>query len=179
MILRAEAIDAPSESQGNEVRSPLREKLEHVAKTLVVEVDRNHIIVVLPGNRRLNIPKFKKLMRAKSVQIAKEKVMQLKFGVAPGAITAFGALHKKMPVVMDRTLMKAKKVVASMGAFEESLHMGVKDFLKATEAELADISEKTNLKLQIHPKPVQKRKTKKGRGKPGRTSAKKKTAKRQ
>ncbi len=130
----------------------LREKLEHIAKTIVVETDRDRVLVVLPGNRRLNIPKLQKLLKSKKVQIAREKVMAQVYKVKPGAITAFGKLHKNAPVYVDKTLVKAKKIVTATGNFEKSLHMTVRDFLKATEATLGTFSEKAKLKLQVKPK---------------------------
>lgn len=124
------------------------EKLEHVAKTLAVKADKNHLIVILPGHRRLDLSKLQKLVKAKKVEIAKEGVMKSVFGVKPGALTPFGKLYKNAPVFVDKTLTKARKVLAATGSFEESLHMTVKDFLKATEATLGNFSEKSKVKLQ-------------------------------
>ncbi|MBI4262617.1 YbaK/EbsC family protein [Candidatus Uhrbacteria bacterium] len=126
----------------------LRAKLEDIAKTLVVKADKNHLIVVLPGNRRLDFSKLQKLVKAKKVDIAKEDVMQKVFGVKPGALTPFGALYKGAPVLIDTALAKAKKILAGAGTYEESLHMTVKDFLKATEGKLGNFSEKSKIKLQ-------------------------------
>ncbi len=130
----------------------LKEKLENVAKTIVVKADKDHLLVVLPGNRRVDFSKLKKFLRAKKVDIDREGVMQAVFKVKPGAITAFGALYKNTPVLMDKALTKAKKVVAGAGNLEQALHMTAKEFLKATEAKLGDFSEKAKLKLQVKAK---------------------------
>ena len=74
--------------------------------------------------------------------------MRAVFKVKPGAITAFGGLYKDTPVLMDKALTKAKKVVVGAGNFEQALHMTAKEFLKATEAKIGDFSEKAKLKLQ-------------------------------
>jgi len=126
----------------------LKEKLENVAKTLAVKADKDHLIVVLPGDRRLDLSKLQKFLKAKKVSIAKEGVMKTVFKVKPGALTPFGALYKKTPVYVDKALTKAEKVLASAGSFEESLHMTVKDLLKATEGKLGQFSEKSKVKLQ-------------------------------
>ncbi|MDO8581350.1 MAG: YbaK/EbsC family protein [bacterium] len=130
----------------------MKEKLEHIAKTIVVRSDNSHLLVVLPGNRRVDFSKLKKFLKAKKVDIDREGVMQAVFKVKPGAITAFGGLYKNTPVLVDKALTKVKKVVASAGNFEQALHMTAKEFLKATEAKLGDFSEKAKLKLQVKPK---------------------------
>lgn len=126
----------------------MKEKLENIAKTIVVKADKDHLLVVLPGNRRVDFSKLKKFLKAKKVDIDREGVMQAVFKVKPGAITAFGALYKDTPVLMDKALTRAKKIVASAGNFEQALHMTAKEFLKATEAKLGDFSEKGKVKLQ-------------------------------
>ena len=127
----------------------LKEKLENIAKTIVVKADTQHLLVTLPGDRRVDFSKLKKFLKAKKVEIDKEGVMQTLFKVKPGAITAFGALYKNTPVLMDKALTRAKKIVAGTGHFEHALHMTTKEFLKATEAKLGDFSEKAKIKLQV------------------------------
>jgi Ala-tRNA(Pro) deacylase len=109
----------------------MRAKLNEIAKTLVVKADKFYVLVVLPASHKLDLGKFKKVLKAKKTEIAKEKVMQAVFKVKPGAITPFGELYK-IPVYIDKALLKAKKIIASAGTYEDSVVMTVKNFIKAT-----------------------------------------------
>ncbi len=107
----------------------LKAKLQEIAKTLLVKVDKEYYLVVVPAHYKLDLPKVKKLFKAKKVQIAKEGEMQKKFKVKPGAITSFGTIHK-VGVVVDKALLKAQQVFFGAGSFTESVRMKAKDYLK-------------------------------------------------
>lgn len=110
----------------------LKAKLNEVAKTLVVKADKVYVLVVLPASRKLDLGKLKKILKAKKVEIAKENVMKKIFKIKPGAITPFGELHK-VPVYIDKTLLKAKKIIANAGTYEDSVVMTANNFLKAVK----------------------------------------------
>jgi Ala-tRNA(Pro) deacylase len=107
-------------------------KLNEIAKTLVIKADKNYILAVLPASSRLDLGKLKKIVKAKKVEISKENVMQKVFKVKPGAITPFGNLYK-VPVFVDKAMLRAKKIIAGAGSYEDSVLMTAKNFLKATE----------------------------------------------
>ncbi|MBI5037235.1 MAG: YbaK/EbsC family protein [Candidatus Kerfeldbacteria bacterium] len=107
----------------------LKMKMQEIAKTLLVKVDSAYYLVVIPAHYKLDLPKVKKLFKAKKVQIAREGEMKKKFNVKPGAITAFGTVHK-VGVVMDKALLKAQRALFGAGSFTESVRMKVKDYMK-------------------------------------------------
>lgn len=116
-------------------------KLNEIAKTLVVKADKVYLLVVLPASRKLDLGKLKKVVKAKKIEIARENIMQKVFKVKPGAITPFGAVYK-IPVYVDRALLRAKKIVAGAGTFEDSVVMTAKNFAKAANGVLGDFSKK-------------------------------------
>lgn len=125
-------------------------KLEGIAKTILVKVEpfygenkSKYVIAVLPASHQLDFAKLKKILKVKKVSIPKEGVMTKLYKVKAGALTAFGPVHRNTPVVIDKALMKSKKIVARSGSFTESLLMKGKDLLKATEGELAVFASKT------------------------------------
>lgn len=140
----------------------LRRDLKEIAKTLLVKVDQGYAIVVLPASAKLDFAKLKKLLKAKKVSIAGEGDMQKKFKVKPGAMTPFGALHK-VPVVVDRALMKTGSALFSAGSFTESLRLKVKDFIKGEQATVGPIGVSAGLKLQPAAKPKKKHRPGKGK----------------
>ncbi|MFH1111590.1 MAG: YbaK/EbsC family protein [Patescibacteria group bacterium] len=120
----------------------LKKKLGEVVKALVVKLDKGHAIVVLPASHQVDFKALKKATGASKVDIDRENVMTKLFKVKPGAISAFhGPLHK-IPVYVDKAVMKVQKVVAQAGSFEESLHLKSKDLLKVVEGKLANFGKK-------------------------------------
>ncbi|MDZ4229770.1 MAG: hypothetical protein U1C53_01400, partial [Candidatus Veblenbacteria bacterium] len=59
-----------------------------------------------------------------------------------GALSPFHGPLYKLPVYVDRAVMRAQKAVVQAGSFEESVHMKTKDLLKAVEGKLANFSKK-------------------------------------
>lgn len=125
-----------------DLAATLKKKLEEVAKAVLVTADRKYYILVLPGHRRVDFKKLQKLLKAKKIAIAKESVQQTLLKIRRGGVTPFGALYKNLPVLVDKAMLKTKKVLVATGSYEHSLHMTVKELVKGAQATLADCSEK-------------------------------------
>lgn len=106
-------------------------KLGEIAKTLVIKADKIYLLAVLPASHKLDLGKLKKVVKAKKIEIAKEGMMKKIFKIKPGAITPFGQIYK-VPVYVDKSMLKVKQITAGAGTFEESVVMTAKNFLKAT-----------------------------------------------
>ncbi len=154
------------------------EKLENVAKTLLVKVelpsigkkDERHYVVVVPASYYIDLGKLKKALGAKKIELVFEKGMK-KLGLEPGALTPFGSV-RGFGVVVDKALLKSKQALVGAESFTEHLRMKVKDIVKAENPILAAFGKKNTMKLQVKAKP--KKKPKKGKGK---KAAKKKAPK--
>ncbi len=127
-------------------------KLNEVVKTLLVAADKDYYLVVLSADHNLD---FKKLAREinkttgkkiKIVKIPGEAVMEKLLKVKAGAMSAFGGLYK-LPVVMEKNLVKVKKAVFASGSFNHSVEMAVKDFVKLENAILGSFGVKKKLVL--------------------------------
>ena len=144
----------------------LKLKLDQVVKSLLIKVDQKYVLVVMPAHYRLDFIKLKKLLKAKKVDIAREKDMQTKFNVKPGSMTPFGPVHK-VEVVADKSLGKLKEALFSAGSFTDSVRLKTKDYLQTVEPMIGDIGKKFPIKLQwqtVKAKP--KKVHRKGKGKP-------------
>jgi len=126
-------------------------KLSEIGKTLFIKADKAYYLVILPANRRLNIPKLKKLLKAKKISIARENEMKTKLKIKPGAITPFGSLYK-IGVVLDKSLSRVSHGLFGAGSFTESLRLKIKDYLKMEKPVTGDVGESTDLKLQVKAK---------------------------
>ncbi len=135
----------------------LGEKLDSIAKTLLVEADlpsvekkgKNYFVVVVPASYRVELQKVKKALKAKRVALAPEKVMA-KLGIEPGALSPFGSL-RGLGVVLDKTLLKTKEAIVGAESFTESLRMKVKDLMALEKPVVGAIGKRAGLKLQKKP----------------------------
>ncbi|MBU4332375.1 YbaK/EbsC family protein [Patescibacteria group bacterium] len=113
----------------------LREDLQKIVKSLLVKADKQYYIVSVPANMNLDFKKLAKALKVKKVDITKEKDMVKICKVKPGAMHAFGSLYK-IPVLVDRGLMKVKEAIFASGDFMESVRMKAKDYADLESAAL-------------------------------------------
>lgn len=155
----------------------LKKELKEVAKNLLVQADKTFALVIVPADKKIDLNKLKKALGVKKVSIPKENVMLRVFKIKPGVITSFGKLHK-VETLVDKAMLKTKKVVFSTGSATNSVLMKVKDFVQLEEAKLADIAMKGGYKIS---KPMKKQmkkvKSKVTKKKPAKKAIKKITKK--
>jgi len=149
----------------------MKRKLNEIAKSLLVTADKDYFIVILPADQNLDFKKLNAFLskefgkKIKVVKIPGEKIMEEVFKIRAGTLSAFGRMHN-LPVVMDKTLTKAKKAVFSSGSFNHSVEMAVKDFIKLENALLGSFGVKKKFKLpkiKIVPVKVKNRRKKKSK----------------
>ena len=105
----------------------LGEDLKKIAKSLLVKADKDYYIVSVPANMNLDFKKLASVLKAKKASIPKEKDMVRICKVKLGAMSAFGSLYK-IPVVVDKALLKVKDAIFSTGDFMESVRIKTKDY---------------------------------------------------
>jgi len=167
----------------------LKKKLKEVAKNLLIEADKIHVLVILPADKRLDLEKLKKALGAKKVSIPKEQVMIKVLKIKPGSLSSFGKLHK-LEVLVDKAMLDTKKVLFSTGSFTDSVLMKAKDFIRMEEAKLANVAMNAGYKIpakvknqmkqavaSVRKKAVGKKTVKKVIKKPIKKAARKKAAK--
>lgn len=117
----------------------LKKQLKEIAKTILVEADKTHVLVVLPADKKIDMEKLKKALGAKKISIPSEKVMIKVLKIQPGTLSSFGRLHN-LEVVVDKAMVGVKKAVISTGSFTDSVLMNMKDFVQSEEAKLANVA---------------------------------------
>lgn len=117
----------------------LKKQLKEIAKTILVEADKTHALVVLPADKKIDMEKLKKALGAKKISIPSEKVMIKVLKIKPGTLSSFGRLHD-LEVVVDKAMLGVKKAVVSTGSFTDSVFIKVKDFVQSEEARLANVA---------------------------------------
>jgi Ala-tRNA(Pro) deacylase len=109
----------------------LKVKPNIIGKTLVLKVDNNFTLVLIPGNRNLDKNKFKKAANewrkkigqksAKKIDFVSERLIKNKFkGVKLGALPPFGNLWG-IPTFIDKSLFLNKQIFINSGNYQSSL----------------------------------------------------------
>ncbi|MFH1225827.1 MAG: YbaK/EbsC family protein [bacterium] len=140
---------------GYDLANTLKEKLEKVAKILVIKADKGFALLVLPASHRLNFNKLKKALGAKKVEIIKEASIQKLIKMKPGTQTPFAVLHK-LPVYIDQGFAKTGQIITSAGSYSESLRLQIKDLVKTGAEVVESFTDKSDLKLPQPKKIVKK-----------------------
>jgi Cys-tRNA(Pro)/Cys-tRNA(Cys) deacylase len=113
---------------------------EQVFKTLLTTGGPHiYVFAVIPGDAELD---FKKLARAAGLRTAEMtplKEVQPLTGYVRGGVTVFGA-KKAYPVFVDETIILFDTIAVSAGARGTQLLLAPDDYLRAAEAETADLT---------------------------------------
>ena len=113
---------------------------EQVFKTLLTTGGPgDFVFAVIPGDAELD---FKKLARAAGLRKAEMvplKEVQPLTGYIRGGVTVFGA-KKPYPVFVDETVILFDKISVSAGARGTQLILSPEDYLRAAEAQTADLT---------------------------------------
>ena len=132
-----------------------------VGKTLILKTDGKLAIVLIPANRNLDKGKIKKLLKAKKVELASERLIKNKLkarlpryakhcgqGVKVGAIPPFGlqpAHHptRKILTFIDKSLLKNPKIIVNGGNYNFSIKISSNQLKKILpDAIFGNFSEK-------------------------------------
>lgn len=135
----------------------MKRKLDQIAKSLLVKAGKNHFLVHVPANKNIDLKKLAKILKVAKVEIPKEQAVVKSLKIKPGTLSSFGFMHKVASVV-DKSLLKSKKVVFSTGNLINSLELSVKDFLKTEEIQVGVFAVAKKFKKA---KPAKKVKSKK------------------
>ncbi len=124
-----------------------------VVKTLVIKLDSDYALVLIPADKNLDKNKLKKVVNAarKKSEPSAKSVVKVDFAKEPwmkknmigkvGATPPFGQLVK-LPVYIDNVLTKVKKLVVNSGEYTESIVLSASQFLKLEEPVKGSFSQK-------------------------------------
>jgi prolyl-tRNA editing enzyme YbaK/EbsC (Cys-tRNA(Pro) deacylase) len=130
----------------------LGEKLENIAKTLLVKVElpkvskdgKKYYVVAVPASYRVDLKAVQKYLKATKAVLADEKEM-IKLGMVAGAGTPFVSMYKDVGLIVDKSLEKAAKGLVRAESLTESLRMKIKDLVKSESALVAKVGSKAKM----------------------------------
>ena len=115
-------------------------KLTEVAKGVLLKGKKNLYLAVLPAGHNCDFKALGKLAGDR-LSMAKENNIKNKLKTKIGLLPPFGSLFK-LPVFLDKKLLKNKKINLPAGSYTESVVMSVKDYIKLENPMLGNFSVK-------------------------------------
>lgn len=124
--------------------------LEMVYKTLVVLPARGKpadktqgrpMLVMVAGNRELNLKKLARAVGQKKVQMAAHKEAEQLTGLQTGGISALALLHKSFDVYIDRPALELDQILVSAGQRGINLELPPQALMRLTKAKAVDATD--------------------------------------
>ncbi|MFO7768915.1 MAG: YbaK/EbsC family protein [bacterium] len=112
-----------------------------VAKTVIVKLDGELAMAVLPASYQVDLHKLKKASGAEDAEIATEEEFKGRFPASEvGAMPPFGNLYD-MEVYVSRPLDEDERIAFNAGSHTEMIQMDYEDFQRLVEPTVADFVE--------------------------------------
>jgi len=113
-----------------------------LAKTVMVKLDGEMAMAVLPASYRVDFNGLKKVTGAKKIELASENEFQRLFPQCEiGAMPPFGNLYD-MPVYVAQPLAEDEEIAFNAGSHAELMKLHYADFEKLVEPKVGDFAEK-------------------------------------
>jgi Ala-tRNA(Pro) deacylase len=123
-----------------EIASLVHIKGREMAKTVIVRVDGELAMAVLPASVHVDLSGLKAAAGAKSVAVAAESDFRGKFAECEtGAMPPFGNLYG-MPVFVEESLTRDKEIAFSAGTHNELIRLAYEDFARLVQPKVTRFS---------------------------------------
>lgn len=110
------------------------------AKTVILVVDGNFVVVALPAPAKVNFGKLKEVLGARDVRLASEPEMER---ICPdceaGAVPPFGNLYK-LPVYVSPSLAADERITFNAGCHETAIRIPYRDFERLVHPKVLDVA---------------------------------------
>jgi Cys-tRNA(Pro)/Cys-tRNA(Cys) deacylase len=137
--MRAYEVD-PEDLTAITVAKKIGMPLEQVFKTLLTKTsDGEHLFGVVPGDAELDLKKLAAAAGTRKIELASLKEVEPLTGYIRGGVTVLAA-KKPFPAFVDETIELFDVISISAGQRGLQLLVAPADYLRATEATLADIT---------------------------------------
>jgi len=137
--LRAYEVD-PNDLTAISVAHKIGLPPEQVFKTLLTTTtEKEHLFAIVPGDSELDLKKLAHAAGTRKVELASLKEVEPLTGYVRGGVTVLAA-KKPFPAFADETIELFDIISVSAGQRGLQLLMSPTDYLRATDATLADLT---------------------------------------
>lgn len=109
------------------------------AKALIMKADKKPIMIVVPGDKKIDTSAFKKLYQIKDLEMATKEEVKNISGVEVGAVPPLGNLFK-IPLYFDRNIVNNETVFFNAGSHSKSISIKGSDLEKVTKPIVGEFS---------------------------------------
>lgn len=114
--------------------------LHQVLKTVIFIGEAEPIIVVLPGDKRVNTDKLKEVVKQNNLRMAKPNEVEEITGYIIGGVSPFG-IEKDIEKIIDESIFKIEIVNIGSGKAEIGIELNSAELKKVWSGVIADIIE--------------------------------------
>lgn len=114
---------------------------ERVFKTLMADIDGEHVVAVVPADGALSLKKLAKAGGGKHAAMMERSRAQVVTGYIAGGISPIGQKHPHR-VFLDESAILHERIYVSAGRRGWSLIISPDDVLRATQGTYSDIAER-------------------------------------
>ena len=138
ILHHTEAVTAQRIAQAEHVKG------RHQAKVVMLKVDGQHFMVVLPADHHIDLEKVQRVL-GKPVSLAKEDDFKSLFpNTAIGAMPPFGNLYG-LATYVDKHLAEQDYIVFEAGTHTDAIKMSYGDYEKIVKPKVEDLA------IKLHP----------------------------
>ncbi len=113
---------------------------KEMAKTVVIKIDGEMALAVLPASFRVDLDLLRDVTRADVVELADEREFRDTFpGCELGAMPPFGNLYEMRTLVAD-TLAEDESIAFNAGSHTELIRMTFEDFRRLAQPEIVEFT---------------------------------------
>ncbi|AGA70409.1 hypothetical protein Desdi_3004 [Desulfitobacterium dichloroeliminans LMG P-21439] len=110
-----------------------------IAKSLLLKVNDDFIIVMMAGDKKLDNRKFKDTFKGKAKMPALEQVLEVT-GHPVGGVCPFG-LRQAIPVYLDKSLKQYEEVFPAAGAPDAAVKLAVEELEELVATDWVDVAQ--------------------------------------
>ncbi len=134
-----EKITHPRTYTAQETAASAHIKGKELAKSVMIKLDGETALAVLPAFMKVDFRRIKQISGAKKIKLAMEEDMEDIFpDCTIGAMPPFGNLYQ-VPVYADSALEDDEDIAFNAGSHMELIRMHLKDFNKLVHPKIHDI----------------------------------------
>ena len=123
-----------------EIASLAHVRGEEFAKTVIVEIDGELVMAVLPASYHVDLALLKRAANGGRIAVASEADFRDRFpGCEVGAMPPFGQLYG-MTVLVDERLTRDREIAFNAGTHHELIRLSYADFAKLVQPKVADFA---------------------------------------
>ena len=112
---------------------------KQLAKVVILKIDDQLAMIVLPAHDHVNFTKLKNMLGAKHIDLASESEFKNRFPECEvGAMPPFGNLYN-MPTFVSQFLTQQSHIIFNAGSHSELMQLSFKDFERLVKPKIVAI----------------------------------------